>query len=116
METNNKFSTPAPDLTYLKGMVGDDQNVLKEIINIFLEEGPGMVASLKVATSGRDFDTIKKITHTLITELSTVGIVTAVNDVKRINKQCSEMKDLDTVVEGVVKTIEESMVMLKEMV
>ncbi len=117
MNTNSfDQNIPLPDLQYIKQMIGDDQEVLQEVITIFMEEMPTMLKELRMATESRDHDKLRTITHTLVTELSTLGITSVVNDVKAINKNSREMKDLDDVVDKIIKTVSFSMEYLKSLI
>lgn len=104
-----------PDLTFLREMLGDDQDSLKEIITIFLEDGPPMIKSLEESVRLRDFEMIKRTSHTLITELSTVGITSVVPDLKRMNKTAKEMNDLDEVMEHIKDVVDRSVQFFKSM-
>lgn len=117
MNTNSfDNNIPLPDLHYIKQMIGDDQEVLSEVITIFMEEMPTMLKNLRECAESRDHDKLKVITHTLVTELSTLGITTVINDVKAINKNSREMKDLDETVDRIIKTVTFSMEYLKTLI
>lgn len=107
---------PIPDLQYIKQMIGDDTEVLKEVIIIFIEEMPTMLKNLREATESRDHNKIKEITHTLVTELSTLGVLSIIDDVKAINKTSREMKNLDETVDRIIKTVTFSMEYLKTLI
>jgi len=117
MNTNSfENNIPLPDLQYIKQMIGDDQEVLTEVITIFMEEMPSMLKSLREGSEARDHEKLKAVTHTLVTELSTLGITSVINDVKAINKNSREMKDLDETVDRIIKTVTFSMEYLKTLI
>ncbi len=112
---NIQNNTAAPDLSYLKEMVGDDKDALKDIISIFCNEAPFALESLEESAKRRDHNELRRISHSLIAELTTVGILSALHDLKRINKSSKEIKDLDEATERVVKTVRDSIEILKTM-
>jgi HPt (histidine-containing phosphotransfer) domain-containing protein len=96
-------------------MLGNDEESLKEVVSIFLEDGPPMVKSLEESVRLKDYDMIKRTSHTLITELSTVGITSVVPDLKRMNKTAKEMNDLDEVMEHIKDVVDRSVQFFKSM-
>jgi hypothetical protein len=112
----NGNKIPLPDLTYLKTMADGDETFIREIIKIFLEEGPVMLKSMKDCAEAGDHDKLKLVTHKLITQLTSVGIVTAVADVKRINKGSRDMVDLNETVDRILKISNVSIEHLKTMI
>lgn len=111
--SNNEF---LPNLTFLKEMLGDDEEGLKEILAVFVEEAPRMLNSLEESAKEKDYENVKRVSHTLITELSTVGINSVVNDLKRINKGAKEMEDLQEVIGKVVDVVRHSMEYFKKII
>ena len=115
-ELINGNKIPLPDLTYLKEMADGDETFIREIIKIFLEEGPVMLRSMKETADSGDHDRLKLVTHKLITQLTSVGILTAVPDVKRINKGSRDMIDLNETVDRILKISNVSIEHLKTMI
>ena len=107
---------PMPDLSYLKEMADGDETFVKEIIKIFLEEGPIMLRSMKESAESGDHEHLKFATHKLITQLTSVGILTAVPDVKRVNTGSKEMPDLIETVNRILKIADVSIEYLKTMI
>jgi HPt (histidine-containing phosphotransfer) domain-containing protein len=103
--TIKNSNIPIPDLQYLKQMIGDDQEVLKEVLTIFIEEMPTMLRNLRESSESRDHDRLKSISHTMITELSTLGITSVLNDVKAINKGSREMRDMDETIDRIIRAV-----------
>ncbi|MDP3452395.1 MAG: hypothetical protein Q8R90_05520 [Bacteroidales bacterium] len=82
-----------PDLHFLKQMIGEDVDLLKEVITIFIEEMPSMLKELRESGESRDHEKLRSITHTMLTELSTLGITSVMSDVRAIHRGSWEMKD-----------------------
>lgn len=116
MDSIENSSSPTPDLAFLKEMLGEDKETLKEVLQIFLEEGPILLNQLQRAAQEKDHDSLNKITHKMIAELTTVGVTSVVYDLKRINKSSREMVDLDKVIERVTKVINDSFEYFKTIV
>lgn len=116
MDSIENSSSPTPNLAFLKEMLGEDKETLKEVLQIFLEEGPILLNQLQRATQEKDHDSLNKITHKMITELTTVGVKSVVYDLKRINKESSQMSDLDLVVERIITIVNDSFTYFKTLV
>lgn len=116
MDSIGKPSSSTPDLSFLKEMLGDDKETLNEVLLIFLEEGPTLLAQLERAGQEKDHRSLNEITHKMIAELTTVGVTSVVYDLKRINKSSREMVDLDKVIERVTKVVNDSFEYFKTIV
>lgn len=112
----NGNKIPLPDLTYLNKMADGDESFIKEIVNIFLEGCPPMLSSLKESAEKGDHENLRLISHKLITQLSSVGILSAINDVKRINTGSKDMPDLVETVDRIIKIANNGIQHLKTMV
>jgi HPt (histidine-containing phosphotransfer) domain-containing protein len=115
-ELTSKHNTPIPDISYLKEMVGDDKETIKEIILLFLEQAPIRMKTLRESAEAGDHAKLKTISHSLITELTTVGILSVVNDLKRINTASRDMDDLNETVDRIVVAVNEGMQGLKTLI
>ena len=107
---------PLPDLSYLRDMTGGDEAFIKEIITIFLDEVPNMLVTMKESADSGDHDKLKFVTHKLITQLTYVGILSVISDVKLINTESREMKDLNERVDKVINIVNYSIDNLKKMI
>lgn len=107
---------PLPDLTYLREMAVGDEAFFKEIINIFIEDAPIMLNAIKESAESGDHDQLRLITHKLIPQLTFVGILSAIPDVKEINKESKEMNDLTERIDRLTKLVNYSIENLKKMI
>jgi HPt (histidine-containing phosphotransfer) domain-containing protein len=57
--------------------LGGDERLLREVIQIFLEEGPKQMASIREALARGDKDSTERIAHTLKGELGYLGLAEA---------------------------------------
>jgi len=68
-------STPtAWDVEKARARLGGDESLLDEIVELFLEENPKQLASLKQAITEADSEMIERIAHTLKGELACLEI------------------------------------------
>ena len=95
----------APDLSYLKEMAEGDEAFFNEIINHFLENGPKLLNTLRDSALAGDYEKVRFIAHKLLPQLTFVGILAAIDDVKKIEEECNIMDDLIVVIERVTITI-----------
>lgn len=90
---NNNFSVP--DLTYLREMSGGDESFIKEIIGLFIEDCPSMLKAIQESAAAGDHEKLRILTHKLVPQLTFVGILSVISDVKEINKESREMNSSD---------------------
>lgn len=76
METSQFKNIPdhVCDLNYLDEIMGGKQNLILEIIDVFLKQVPQELSSLNDAISKADFAIIKSISHTMKSSVSILGI------------------------------------------
>ena len=82
-------------------MAEGDEEFFNEIINHFLENGPKLLNSLRESALAGDFEKVRFIAHKLLPQLTFVGILAAIDDVKKIEEYCNSMEDLIAVIERV---------------
>lgn len=107
---------PIPDLTKLRDMTAGDEESFKEVISIFLEDVPQMLVAMKESADSGDHDRLKFVTHKLITQLSYVGIFSAIPDVKLINSGSTKMNDLPERIDRITDIVNYSIDYLKKIV
>src|SRR4051812_33110828 len=69
--TNNENMT---NLAALEEMMGGKKDLVKEIIDVFLNQIPGELNILNNAIANVDYPSIKKIAHTMMSTVSIMGI------------------------------------------
>lgn len=73
------------DLVYLKEFYGDKESLIKETLEMFLEQNPEDVKDLETAFTLGDYPSIKRISHGLQTSLGFMGISAEVlNKIKQL--------------------------------
>jgi len=65
--------TQSLDLTQALSNVGDDRQLLRELIGIFLAESPAWMAAIRESVRSDDFDTLRLNVHTLKGALETLA-------------------------------------------
>jgi HPt (histidine-containing phosphotransfer) domain-containing protein len=72
-----EFSEPVWNLPELLERVDNDQVLLRELLDIFKEDFPQTLRSLKTAVTGEDLKSSSRLSHTLKGMLSSLGAVRA---------------------------------------
>ena len=67
-------SRPQWDAARTLERLGGDERLFQEVIEIFLEEGPRQMASMRAALTRGDKDATERIAHTLKGELGYLGL------------------------------------------
>lgn len=110
------LNSAVPDLTYLREMAEGDEVFFKEMINHFLENAPKSLLLLRESASLKDYEKVRFIAHKLLPQLTFVGILSAVDDVKKIENENKLIDDLSVVIERVIITINNGIEHLKKLV
>lgn len=107
---------PLPDLTYLNEMADGDETFVKEMITHFLEIAPGSLGSLKESALSGDLDKLRFVAHTLLPQLTFVGILAAIPDISQIEEGSKQGDDLSVGIERAIKIINYGIEDLKKMI
>lgn len=103
----NKTSEKVSDLTYLCNTMGGNKKLVKEIIDVFLKQVPEDMAELRKEIGMGNFSWIKRISHSMKSSASIMGISSAspilnqmqdlaqkgesINDIKELNKNLTKI-------------------------
>ncbi len=94
-----KLNTHPPEglrlvnLTYLKDAMGDDQEVIKQMLEIFLTRAPILIENLEKGVSSEDWVVIKTSAHDIKSSfayLGVQGVSDQAREIEQIAKQLSE--------------------------
>lgn len=99
------------NLEILKTYAGDDPEFLKEMINKFNTEMPGVISNLEKNLEERNFDEVKRIAHKMIGTTGVFYIQAAPPILQQIEQKCNAGPDYDELVPMVAEVrqiIEES--------
>ena len=83
----NKY--PAPDMSLLKEMSEGNHEFFMEIVELFLENAPGMLKSITNSAKAGDFDALKFAAHKILSDLFVVGLNYAIPVVKEIERSAT---------------------------
>lgn len=104
--TNKKLMTV--DLTFLREMVGEDQDVIDEMVDIFKEDTPNYLRAIDEGLKESDWEKIAKTCHTLKSSVGFMGRTDLVALAQQLQLQKTEpaaddpiREKLDTFVKGV---------------
>jgi len=115
-ELDETLNSDVPDLTYLREMAEGDEVFFKEMINHFLENAPKSLLLLRDSALLKDYEKVRFVAHKLLPQLSFVGILSAVDDVKKIENENKLIDDLSVVIERVIIKINNGIEHLKKLV
>jgi len=66
--------------------IGDDEQLLRDLCHIFLEEAPKLVEKLRQAVTDADFETVMKTAHSLKGEASYLGAARASQSARQLER------------------------------
>lgn len=81
------------DLASALKRLGDDMELMEQIIQIFLEDAPGLVHSAREALARSDAPELRRSAHSLKGMMATLGATPGVNAAYRL-EQCAAGGDL----------------------
>jgi len=70
---SDRMTKPLIDENAVRNMVGDDDDVVREILECFLETSPALVDNMKAGTSARDAVSVHRAAHSLKSAARAVG-------------------------------------------
>jgi HPt (histidine-containing phosphotransfer) domain-containing protein len=86
--------------------LGEDEELLREIVNIFLEKTPSIIENLKIALKDKDLNLIKRYAHTIKGASGNSGAV-EINKTVLIIEKSLEENDFETMTEYIQKLDEQ---------
>jgi HPt (histidine-containing phosphotransfer) domain-containing protein len=81
--------------------VNEDEELLKQVLEAFLEEGPQLLVSMQESVIARDLKRFQRTTHTLKSGLRMFGIMSLAEDVERL-ELAAKNQDLPEEASGVL--------------
>lgn len=81
---SDSINYPLPDLSYLVELADGDEAFIKEIITHFVESSPGFLLSMKESAMSGDHKKLRFAAHTLLPQLTFVGILAAIPYIEKI--------------------------------
>ncbi|WP_109437048.1 ATP-binding protein [Aquimarina sp. AU119] len=110
---NKKFC----DLSFLKKTFDDDKEIIKSVLQIFIEETPEEYKKLKEAIENKNINVIKGIAHKLKSSFKTIGLqkeTSILEDIERSSKEKLEFslllklfQDLDEYYPKIIKEVQQ---------
>jgi HPt (histidine-containing phosphotransfer) domain-containing protein len=84
----NKKMSPlkVTDLSYLKEASADNKAFLKEMIEIFLKQTPGLITALHTTSRNKDWTEFRKIMHKIKPSITMIGIHDLEPDILKIDE------------------------------
>src|ERR1017187_9319969 len=87
------------DLTFLKGLTGDDKVKLSKYINMFLKATPDMLFNIEKYYDEKDYESLRVTAHSLKPQLSYMGIKSLEETIKNIESNAGHNLNLETMPE-----------------
>lgn len=81
------------DLSYLKSLVGDDPEVLREMLGIFCEDVPKYLANFQAAEESGDWESLARVAHSLKSSLGFTGRMDMVDMAELLQHQKTPTTD-----------------------
>jgi len=84
------------DLTYLKSMACDSPELIKEMLEIFLEQIPEFIRDLNESLSAKEYNTLGAIAHKAKSSVSIVGMNNLANELKELELKSRAGEDVES--------------------
>jgi HPt (histidine-containing phosphotransfer) domain-containing protein len=83
------------DLSYLKGMTGGNPEVIKEMVNIFIEQVSEISESMDKALSEKNYIVLSKLSHKAKASVSIMGMNDLAATLKEFELKAAESKEIE---------------------
>jgi HPt (histidine-containing phosphotransfer) domain-containing protein len=99
------------NLSKIKAFIGDDEIVMNELIDLFLEHTPEMVLKIKDGLAKEDYDQVNFYAHKLKSSVDNFSINELIEDVRTIENNAKKrlslenLPDLISKLDSVIKDI-----------
>jgi HPt (histidine-containing phosphotransfer) domain-containing protein len=103
-----KTTTNYTNLDYLRLMTGDDEEMIRTMVGMLLEELPEELEKTKTFYEAENWEDLKKVSHKMKSTMAFVGNEEMANANSEIEQRAKEMKDLDQI-GGLIGIIESLM-------
>ena len=113
---SDSINYPLPDLSYLVELAEGDETFIKEIITHFVESSPGFLHSMKESAMSGDHEKLRFAAHTLLPQLTFVGILAAIPYFEKIESESILNVELIAELDSGIKIINYGIKDLKEMI
>jgi HPt (histidine-containing phosphotransfer) domain-containing protein len=84
------------DLAYLRNMSGDNPDVIKEMIGIFIEQAEEYIRDMKKNLEDKNYDAIGKLAHKAKSSISIMGMNDLAADMKTLELLAKEEKEKES--------------------
>ena len=95
------------DLDHLKKIVGNDNQILKQILEIFMRNAPNDIQALSKAASEGNYDQVGFYSHKLKSAAGAICYHTAYEDFKQLEMMARELEDIQLISDKVKKMSQE---------
>ena len=95
------------DLDHLKKIVGNDNNVLKQILEIFIRNAPNDIEALSKAAAEGNHDRVGFYSHKLKSAAGAIGYHSAYEDFKLLEMRAKKLSDMGAIQEKVAQMRQE---------
>lgn len=83
------------DLSYLESMAAGDNNLIKEMIEIFIEQVPEFICEMNKAISNNDSKALASTAHKAKSSVAIMGIINLIEDLKVLENIASNNERTD---------------------
>lgn len=92
MQTNIE-NNRCTSLDFVARLTKGNPVMMREMIEVYLEETPRLLNGMKQAIESRDWDSLSRVAHAMIPSFSTVGISIEFADMTRIIQELAEKRE-----------------------
>jgi HPt (histidine-containing phosphotransfer) domain-containing protein len=91
------------DLSFLASFTGGDAEKMNKYINLFLKHAPAMLNSIEENLAKKDWASVRTSAHSFKPQISYMGIKSAEELIKSIEKNAGEQVNLDNLPDQVMR-------------
>jgi HPt (histidine-containing phosphotransfer) domain-containing protein len=103
------------DLSYLKNMSGDNPDIIKEMIGIFIDQAEEYIRDMQKNLQDKNYDAIGKLAHKAKSSISIMGMNDLAADMKTLELLAKEEKEKESYPDFINKFVSQTQQAIAEL-
>ncbi len=103
------------DLTYLHEISAGSQDLINDLVDMFFEQIPEYQQLMQDYYTQKDWQSLGKIAHKAKSAILMVGMKNLANDLKKLEENAKEEKNIDEYHEIIAKFVRDSNIAIKDL-
>ncbi|MGI8952744.1 MAG: Hpt domain-containing protein [Chitinophagaceae bacterium] len=112
---NFNYNKKLYDLTYLKNIRGGNEELIKDLIEIFIKTMPSACKEMVEASKQKDWKLVNKLAHKIKSNVYTLGIFSIKEDLEYVEKNAFKKQNTDAILSNAINVEKTVMLAAQEL-